>query len=71
MKGKSDGLTIANTPIQITWRPGIAFMVPDTLSRHPLITDPFCGILHPTAPPTATLYTILVEKTFLLRLSAA
>ena len=33
--------------------------------------DPSCITLYPAASPTATLDTILVEKSFLLRLSAA
>ena len=45
-------------------------MVPDTLSWHPPM-DPSCSTLSPAASPTATPDTILVEESFLVRLSAA
>ena len=52
---------LAETPIQIVWRPGVAAVVPDTLSRLPLQN---------TIPP-ASLDTVLVEESFLYRLSKA
>ena len=45
-------------------------MVPNTLSRHPLIKGPLLQHPHPAAPPTAIFNTILVERSFLVRLFA-
>ena len=49
------------TPIQILWRPGVATVVPNTLTLCPPFKNPSCSTLNLTVPPTATLDTILVE----------
>ena len=46
-------------------------MVLDTLSEHIPIKDPSNSTSHPADPPTTTLYNVWVEKSFLVRLSAA
>ena len=69
--------TFADTPITITWRPGVASVVPDSLSRsHPQPAkqpNPTPAVAFPDAihATYGTLDTILVEESFLARLSKA
>ena len=62
--------TLADTPRQIIWRLCVAAVVYAILSWRPA-SDPPCGNPSPATSPTATLDTILVEKSFLVHLFGA
>ena len=63
--------TLSQYPILFFWQLFVAFVVLETLYWHCPIKNTFSSNPNPNAPPTATLYTILVEKSLLIRLFAA
>ena len=55
--------SLAETPIQIIWRPVVATVVPDTFFQRPPM-EHSCSNPSGAASPTATLDNILMEESF-------